>query len=72
MEMKKYRKPQINVIAIDAVGIMAGSDKETIPIGKPGSGNVSTPKPKAFNIKTKCIYKNFLLYYRTEGSFCIF
>ena len=33
---------------------------------------VSTPKPKAFNIKTKCIYKNFLLYYRTEGSFCIF
>lgn len=33
---------------------------------------LSTPKPKAFNIKTKCIYKNFLLYYRTEGSFCIF
>ena len=37
MEKKKYHKPQINVIAIDAVGIMAGS--ETIPIGRPGSGN---------------------------------
>lgn len=36
------------------------------------NNQVSTPKPKAFNIKTKCIYKNFLLYYRTEGSFCIF
>lgn len=37
MEKKKYHKPQINVIAIDAVGIMAGS--ETIPMGRPGSGN---------------------------------
>ena len=26
MEKKKYHKPQINVIAIDAVGIMAGSN----------------------------------------------
>lgn len=33
---------------------------------------LSTPKPKAFNIKTKCICKNFLLCYYTEGSFCIF
>lgn len=43
MEMKKYRKPQINVIAIDAVGIMAGSGTETIPKGEPGSEN--QPKP---------------------------
>lgn len=41
MEKKKYQKPLINVVAIDAVGIMAGS--ETIPIGRPGSGN--EPKP---------------------------
>ena len=41
MEKKKYQKPQINVIAIDAVGIMAGS--ETIPKGRPGSGE--EPKP---------------------------
>ena len=41
MEKKKYKKPQINVIAIDAVEIMAGS--ETIPIGRPGSGNEPQP-----------------------------
>lgn len=41
MEKKKYHKPQINVIAIDAVEIMAGS--ETIPIGRPGSGNEPQP-----------------------------
>ena len=35
MKKKEYKKPQINVIAIDAVRIMAGSD--TIPIGKPES-----------------------------------
>lgn len=37
MEKKKYHKPQINVIAIDAVGIMAGS--ETIRRGDPRSGD---------------------------------
>ena len=41
MEKKKYQKPLINVVAIDAVGIMAGS--ETIPIGRPGSGNDPEP-----------------------------
>ncbi len=35
MEKKEYKKTKINVIAIDAVRIMAGS--ETIPIGVPGS-----------------------------------
>lgn len=30
MEKKEYIKPKINVIAIDAVGIMAGSGPETI------------------------------------------
>ena len=29
MEKKKYHKPQINVIAIDAVGIMAVSTETT-------------------------------------------
>ena len=48
MEIKKYRKPQINVIAIDAVGIMAGSDPETIPIGKPGSGNEPEPDENGY------------------------
>ena len=48
MEKKKYQKPLINVVAIDAVEIMAGSpgssgSTETIPIGKPGSGE--EPKP---------------------------
>lgn len=43
-----------------------------IIIDEENNYDISTPKPKAFNIKTKCIYKNFLLYYRTEGSFCIF
>ena len=45
MEKKKYQKPLINVVAIDAVGIMAGSpgSKETIPIGNPESGE--QPKP---------------------------
>lgn len=38
MEKKKYHKPQINVIAIDAVGIMAGSG-ETIRKGN--TNNVS-------------------------------
>ena len=33
MEKKKYHKPQINVIAIDAVGIMAATT-ETIKKGK--------------------------------------
>ena len=37
MEKKEYKKPQINVIAVNAVGIMAGSER--IPIGRPGSGN---------------------------------
>lgn len=32
MEKKEYKKPQINVIAIDAVGIMSGS-LETIKKG---------------------------------------
>lgn len=41
MEKKKYQKPLINVVAIDAVEIMAGS--ETIPIGNPESGE--QPKP---------------------------
>ncbi|WP_440420691.1 hypothetical protein [Prevotella merdae] len=48
MEKKKYQKPLINVVAIDAVEIMAGSpgssgSKETIPIGNPESGE--QPKP---------------------------
>ena len=43
MEKKEYKKPQINVIAIDAVGIMTGSETETIPIGRPGSGNEPEP-----------------------------
>ncbi|WP_308228767.1 hypothetical protein [uncultured Prevotella sp.] len=47
MEKKKYHKPQINVIAIDAVGIMAGST-ETIPIGRPGSGNDPEPDEDGF------------------------
>ena len=46
MEKKKYHKPQINVIAIDAVGIMAGS--ETIPIGRHGSGNEPEPDNDGF------------------------
>ena len=41
MEKKEYNKPKINVIAIDAVGIMAGS--ETIPMGRLGSGNDPEP-----------------------------
>ena len=41
MEKKKYQKPLINVVAIDAVEIMAGS--ETIPIGNTESGE--QPKP---------------------------
>ena len=41
MEKKKYHKPQINVIAIDAVGIMAGSGSgETIKQGN--TNNVSS------------------------------
>ena len=47
MEKKKYYKPQINVIAIDAVGIMAVST-ETIPIGRPGSGNDPEPDEDGF------------------------
>lgn len=48
MEKKKYQKPLINVVAIDAVEIMAGSPgssgpKETIPIGNPGSGEQPEP-----------------------------
>ncbi|WP_373172409.1 hypothetical protein [Prevotella merdae] len=48
MEKKKYQKPLINVVAIDAVGIMAGSpgssgSQETIPIGNPGSGEQPEP-----------------------------
>ena len=35
MAKKEYKKPQINVIAIDAVGIMAVSETETIPRGNP-------------------------------------
>lgn len=46
MEKKKYHKPKINVIAIDAVGIMAGS--ETIPIGRLGSGNEPEPDDDGF------------------------
>ena len=38
MEKKMYHKPQINVIAIDTVGMIAAST-ETIPMGRPGSGN---------------------------------
>jgi hypothetical protein len=38
MEKKEYKKPQINVIAIDTVGMIAAST-ETIPMGRPGSGN---------------------------------
>ena len=37
MEKKKYHKPQINVIAIDAVGIMTGST-ETIKRGNTNNG----------------------------------
>ena len=37
MEKKKYHKPQINVIAIDAVGIMTGST-ETINMGNTNNG----------------------------------
>lgn len=47
-------------------------DREKVHMMADFATHLSTPKPKAFNIKTKCIYKNFLLYYRTEGSFCIF
>ena len=48
MEKKKYQKPLINVVAIDAVEIMAVSpgssgSTETIPIGNPESGE--QPKP---------------------------
>ena len=48
MEKKKYQKPLINVVAIDAVEIMVGSpgssgSKETIPIGNPGSGEQPEP-----------------------------
>ena len=48
MEKKKYQKPLINVVAIDAVEIMAGSPgssgpKETIPIGNSGSGEQPEP-----------------------------
>lgn len=39
MEKKKYHKPQINVIAIDAVGIMAGS---TETLGKGNAKNFSS------------------------------
>ena len=39
MEKKKYHKPQINVIAIDAVGIMAVS---TETIKKGNTNNVSS------------------------------
>ena len=46
MEKKKYQKPLINVVAIDAVGIMAGS--ETIPIGRSGSGNEPEPDNDGF------------------------
>lgn len=41
MEKKEYNKPQINVIAIDVVGIMAGSER--IPIGTPESENQPEP-----------------------------
>ena len=41
MEKKEYHKPQINIITIDAVGIMAVSER--IPMGKPGSGNQPEP-----------------------------
>lgn len=47
MEKKKYHKPQINVIAIDAVGIMAVST-ETISIGRPGSENYPVPDEDGF------------------------
>ena len=48
MEKKKYQKPLINVVAIDTVGMIAASpgasgSTETIPNGKPGSGE--EPKP---------------------------
>lgn len=48
MEKKKYKKPLINVVAIDAVGIMAGStgspgSEETIPIGYPDSEEEPEP-----------------------------
>ena len=46
MEKKEYHKPQINVIAIDAVGIMAGSER--IPIGRPGSGNQPEPEEDGY------------------------
>ena len=46
MEKKEYKKPQINVIAIDAVGIMAGS--ETIPMGRLGSGNDPEPEEDGY------------------------
>ena len=39
MEKKKYHKPQINVIAIDAVGIMAAT---TETIKKGNTNNVSS------------------------------
>ncbi|WP_297260984.1 hypothetical protein [Prevotella sp.] len=45
MEKKEYIKPQINVIAIDAVGIMAGSGPETIKKGKPGLDDELEPEP---------------------------
>ena len=46
MEKKEYKKPKINVIAIDAVRIMAGS--ETIPIGIPGSENQPEPDKNGY------------------------
>ncbi len=47
MEKKKYYKPQINVIAIDTVGMIAAST-ETIPMGRPGSENEPEPGDDGF------------------------
>lgn len=38
MEKKNYQKPAVQVINIGTVAIMQGST-ESIPMGKPGSGN---------------------------------
>ena len=47
MEKKEYQKPQINVIAIDTVGMIAAST-ETIPMGRPGSENYPVPDEDGF------------------------
>ena len=42
MEKKNYQKPAVQVINIGTAAIMQGST-ESIPMGKPGSGNQPQP-----------------------------